>query len=420
MPNEQIEIDWDYVREQRKQDRVYSKIAGDLGIHPNTLRNACVRVGFEEPLTVIDDEGLAAFILNFYDPAMDRHAQGETQIKAALTMEGWGVTWDRLRHALRLVDPEGVAERSKLRKQRPSRTLYDMYQPNSLWHMDQNEKCLKKGGWYVFGIVDGGTRRILQFTVADHKFPWIVVHGLKHAMENYGVPWELRMDNGTENVYASDFMNRLRGHQGGGALHGVSVSNIKIEHQWLFTRWNVLDRYRTAYDSFCDRDHGYMPMQARLQTTEQKYVYKYLVMPRFKDDMDLYQVQWNTHKSKAFSPWASPNDKALEMRHDAMPDLSMEEKQAAFQQWMAEDVPGYPPDEYAAVGQAEDPRVIRPLYDNPFVDIDEQLFFEHHVGPLSLADDMYNDLQARWVYAFNVLGYIYAQRDAAAAEENEA
>jgi hypothetical protein len=115
-----------------RQGRAYSKIAGDLGIHPNTLRHACNRYGFEELLTVIDDEGLAAFILNFYDPVMDRHAQGETQIKAALTMEGWRVTRDRLRRALRLVDPEGVAERSKVRKPRPSRTFYDVYQPNGL------------------------------------------------------------------------------------------------------------------------------------------------------------------------------------------------------------------------------------------------------------------------------------------------
>lgn len=408
MPNPPIELDWDYIYEQRLHARSWTKIANDLDVHVNTLTNWRERNAFpDEVLQQMSDEELSAFIQEFYDPSYGKQAQGETQLMAALVMNGFGVTWDRLRKMTQQVNPDGVARRKRLRYGRVSRGEYTVFDANELWHADQNEKLLKKGGIYIFGLVDGASRRILGFTVSDHKIAERPLENFCEGMNEYGVPESVRFDNGSENVLMIRLMNQLRGE--GSAITGPSPNNVKIEHQWLFTRWNVLDRYRDAYDQFC-HNHG-INLNAMHQTMEQKFIYKYLVLSRLQADLDEYKRQWNHHKSKAFSPQASPDEKALELiqKGEYFEDPSMEEKVAAFDAFKSDDLPHYGPDPYDAI-RHPNPALIRPLYDNPFRNIEEMLYFEANVPPLMLHHNLQEDLHAAWELANHVLLYIVDQR----------
>ena len=165
-----------------------------------------------------------------------------------MAVQGWKVTREKVREVIHLVSPEGVAHRTLKRHQPVPRTVYDVVVPNDLWHIDQNEKLMKKGGHIIFGIVDGATRRIVQMYVADHKKPHTVVRAFTGAVNRFGCPGRLRSDDGSENALVWRLMARLRGDES--VLTGPSPANIKIEHQWYFTRWNVLEVYRDAYDTF--------------------------------------------------------------------------------------------------------------------------------------------------------------------------
>ena len=125
MPNPPIELDWDYIYQQRLHGRSWTKIANDLGVHVNTLTNWRKRNAFpDEVLQQMSDEELSAFIKDFYEPSYGKQAQGETQLMAALVMKGFRVTWDRLRKMTQQVDPDGVARRTRLRYARVSRGEY--------------------------------------------------------------------------------------------------------------------------------------------------------------------------------------------------------------------------------------------------------------------------------------------------------
>ena len=73
-----------------------------------------------------------------------------------------------------------------------------------------------------------------------------------------------------------------------------------------------------------------MNRNAKDQTTEQKYIYKYLRLSRVQACLDTNTDVWNQHKSKALSARATPLETALDLRQrgDYYEDLSNEDKAA--------------------------------------------------------------------------------------------
>ena len=379
--------------------RAWTQIADDFDVYEDTLSNWRNRVGFpHSELAQISDADLRDYIEAFYHPQGGRDNQGESMLMASLTMSGFDVAWNRMRAMTRQVNPEGVEHRRKQRSNPIERVPYNVKNLNELWHMDQNEKLI------IFGIVDGATRSILSMMVFDHKFAQRPLENFQRAINAYGVPRSVRFDNGTENTMTIRYMECLRGDSG--AITGPSVHNIKIEHQWLHTAYNILNHYRDAFVNHCNK--GNMNRNAKDQTTEQKYIYKYLLLSRVQASLDTNTDVWNQHKSKAFSPRATPLEKALELRQrgEYYEDLSNEDKAAALEDFLRQD---YFEDEYEAI-RHPDPAFIRPLYDIPFENMNELLFFEHHVPPLMPHHDLDSDLQLAWDHAFSVLDYIYTVR----------
>ena len=108
------------------------------------------------------------------------------------------VSRETVRLALRIIDPDGVAQRLSRRLRRRQ---YKARGPNFLWHIDGCNK-LKPFGFCVHGCIDGFSRRIMWLEVAstnnDPRF--VAKYFLDTIRQIKGVPSIVRADYGTENV----------------------------------------------------------------------------------------------------------------------------------------------------------------------------------------------------------------------------
>ena len=75
----------------------------------------------------------------------------------AFTRKGFAVDKDSVRFALKDLDPEGVALRSR---QKICRRKYYAKGPNDIWHLDGNYK-LKPYGFSIHGCIEGFSRKML-------------------------------------------------------------------------------------------------------------------------------------------------------------------------------------------------------------------------------------------------------------------
>jgi len=112
-----------------------------------------------------------------------------------------GFIWNRKR-VLRVYRLLGLTLRRKSKKRLPARIkrpLDQPEQPREIWSMDFMSDSLVTGRRFrVFNIIDDYNRQALC-TSPGFSMPSIRVVGyLKQAMEVYGKPLELRVDNGPE------------------------------------------------------------------------------------------------------------------------------------------------------------------------------------------------------------------------------
>ena len=78
---------------------------------------------------------------------------------------------------------------------------------------------------------------------------------------------------------------------------------------------------------------------------------------------------------------------------------------------MTNDAPSFGEDEYKNL---IDPtgNLVRPMYDIPFLSMEEMYFFEAHVKPLTTEENLQLDLFNRWTLANNVIHHIESNRQA--------
>jgi len=119
-----------------------------------------------------------------------------------------GVSRETVRLALRIIDPDGVAQRLRRRLRRRQ---YKARGPNFLWHIDGYDK-LKPFGFCVHGCIDGFSRRIMWLEVAstnnDPRF--VAKYFLDTIRQIKGAPSIVRADYGTENVKVAGIQRFLR------------------------------------------------------------------------------------------------------------------------------------------------------------------------------------------------------------------
>ena len=80
------------------------------------------------------------------------------------------VSRETVRLALRIIDPDGVAQRLSRRLRRRQ---YKARGPNCLWHIDGYDKR-KPFGFWVHGCIDGFSHRIMWLEVASTNTPFAV------------------------------------------------------------------------------------------------------------------------------------------------------------------------------------------------------------------------------------------------------
>ena len=93
--------------------------------------------------------------------------KGYRAMHQALTRKGFAVDKDSVRLALKELDPERVALRSKHKLRRRK---YYAKGPNVIWHLDRNDK-LKPYGFSIHGCIDGFSRKMhwLKHQIKTHQ-----------------------------------------------------------------------------------------------------------------------------------------------------------------------------------------------------------------------------------------------------------
>ena len=111
------------------------------------------------------------------------------------------VAKETVRHALRILVPEGVDKRLRHRLQRRQ---YKGRGPNFLWHIDGSDK-LKPYGLCIHGGIDGYSRSILWLEVGiSNNEPAVIAEYFVDCVKAAGGTARIvRADLGTENTYVA-------------------------------------------------------------------------------------------------------------------------------------------------------------------------------------------------------------------------
>ena len=105
---------------------------------------------------------------------------------------GISVSREKVRLALKALDPEGVAERGRTVIKR---RIYETKGPHDVYHIDGNDK-LKMWEFYVHGAVDRFIRKILWLKIATtNKDPLVIANFYLNCVKSYMIARRLlRMD----------------------------------------------------------------------------------------------------------------------------------------------------------------------------------------------------------------------------------
>ena len=215
-----------------------------------------------------------------------------------------GVSRETVRLALRIIDPDGVAQRLRRRLRRRQ---YKARGPNFLWHIDGYDK-LKPFGFCVHGCIDGFSRRIMWLEVAstnnDPRF--VAKYFLDTIRQIKGAPSIVRADYGTENVKVAGIQRFLR-RDGTDSfaginsfMYGKSVSNQRIEAWWGQLRKSSTDWWINYFKDL--RDRGLYSDSDILHVECLKFCY----MPVIRAELQRAAIHWNVHRIRPSTNPDSP------------------------------------------------------------------------------------------------------------------
>ena len=335
----------------------------------------------------IADDTLDSYVSKF---ASDHPNTGEALMKGYMLSSGYKVPRAQLRRSIYRVDSVGRNRRRNLNHPIPRRE-YDVTIPNELWHADQHEK-LPGRMFFIFGIVDGASRKLLALRVSDEKHRWTVYDMFMDTICQYNLPSRLRVDAGSENGYMNSAFMTLRGYKGNDneennpLIIGRSVHNIKIEHQWLFVRKNVVDNYRDLYDRL-KTEHYIFPRHNECTPT-QKYIFTYLLLTRIEQDLNQYMGIWNAHPIRTLENKSSNIIYEVRQKVEGISEETFNERLSNFF-----DETDLEPDLLEAQRHPTHPSIIRPTkyVEDVFHNRDEMLYFEECISSMTLQHNFEED-----------------------------
>lgn len=219
--------------------------------------------------------------------------------------QGLSVHKETVRHALRVLDPEGVDMRLRHRLRRRQ---YKGRGPNFLWHIDGYDK-LKPYGFCIHGGIDGYSRRILwlEVGVSNNDPAFIAKYFVDCVMEVGGTARIVRADNGTENTYVASIQRFLRNNSNDSFacdksfMYGRSVSNQRIEAWWSQLRRGCTDWWMQHFKEL--RENGLYCDSNPVQVDCLRFSYMDLI----RDDLHRFANLWNNHLIRPSSNGESPS-----------------------------------------------------------------------------------------------------------------
>ena len=179
-----------------------------LGVSESTLRRRMGLYGLaiRGQYAQISDNALDEEILVIKQSHPDC---GYRMVMGYLNARGLRIQDNRVRRALDLVDPVGVAVRWS-RNRSIHRRKYNVPHPNALWHLDGN-MSLVRWGFVVHGCIDGYSRLITFLSCSTNNRAATVLQCFLTAGQEFGFPSRVRSDYGGENFDVAHFMIALRG-----------------------------------------------------------------------------------------------------------------------------------------------------------------------------------------------------------------
>ena len=221
-----------------------------------------------------------------------------------VTDHGLVVSKETVRHALRVLDPDGVERRLR---HRLKRRQYKGRGPNFLWHIDGYDK-LKPFGFSIHGCIDGYSRRIMWLEVGiSNNDPTVVAHYfVKCITEVGGTARIVRADCGTENSHVAGIQRFLRNNSDDSFraeksfIYGRSVSNQRIEAWWSQLRRGCTDwwieYFKELQESGCYCDSNVLHVECL----------RFCYMDLLRDELYRAARLWNNHRIRPSANHESP------------------------------------------------------------------------------------------------------------------
>ena len=237
------------------------------------------------------------------------NSQGYRSIKQQLSENGIQYSFETVRLALKVLDPEGTEER---RKKKLKRRKYVNAGPNEVWHIDGNDK-IKPFGFAIHGGIDGYSRKILWLRVANtNKHPGVISSYYTKALEQLSAaPRRVRADRGTENGTVCGIQRFLRRNHSDSFAgeksfqYGKSVSNQRIESWWSFLKRHSLQNWINYFKDL--REQGFYDDSNNVHVQSLKFCFYGII----QTELDSVVKYWNHHRIRpskgAEGPSGRPN-----------------------------------------------------------------------------------------------------------------
>uniref|UniRef100_A0A7M5X0C0 Integrase core domain-containing protein n=1 Tax=Clytia hemisphaerica TaxID=252671 RepID=A0A7M5X0C0_9CNID len=210
------------------------------------------------------------------------------------------VAKEKVRRLLRILDPEGVQDRSRnvIR-----RRIYETMGPNDVCHIDGNDK-LKKWGFCIHGAVDGFSRKLLWLKVSTtNNDPAIIAKFyIEFVTKTKIVPKVVRMDRGTENIYIQDLQVFFT-NSDDSFLYATSTRNQRIE-----SFWSRLKKYRLSWwIHFFEEMEKQGLFKSYMETHIETLLFVFL--PILQNELNEFARVWNSRnvRQSASAPGGKPD-----------------------------------------------------------------------------------------------------------------